>query len=57
MNKELEDIPPWQSNASLRLADIQKRCSELLEDPDELSGLSLEDSVAESDNNDPYSSG
>ncbi len=57
MNKALEDIPLSQSNVSLKLADIQKRCSELLEDPDELGGLSLEDSVAESDNNNPYSSG
>ncbi len=57
MNKEIEGIPLSQSNVSLKLADIQKRCSELLEDPDELGGLSLEDSVAESDNNNPYSSG
>ena len=57
MNKDFKDIPLSESNVSLKLADIQKRCSDLIEDPDELGGLSLEESVAEPDNNNPYNRG
>ena len=55
MNKDLEDIPPSQSNVSLKLAEIQKRCSELINDPDGLGGLSLEEPGIEHDTNNPYS--
>ena len=54
MNKDFKDTPLSESNVSLKLADIQKRCSDLIEDPDELGGLSLEEPVAEPDNNNPY---
>ena len=57
MNKEYEDIPLSQSNVSLKLADIQKRCSDLSGDTDELGGLSLEDPVVEPDSNNPYKRG
>ena len=57
MNKDFKDTPLSESNVSLKLADIQKRCSDLIEDPDELGGLSLEESVAEPDNNNPYNRG
>jgi hypothetical protein len=58
MDKEFKDIPLSQSNVSLKLADIQKRCSDLIDDPDYLGGLSLEEPVvAEPDNSDPYSRG
>ena len=57
MDKEFKDIPLSQSNVSLKLADIQKRCSDLIDDPDDLGGLSLEEPVAEPDNGDPYSRG
>jgi len=57
MDKEFKDIPLSQSHVSLKLADIQKRCSDLIDDPDYLGGLSLEEPFAESDNSDPYSRG
>ena len=57
MDKEFKDIPLSQSNVSLKLADIQKRCSDLIDDPDYLGGLSLEEPVAGPDNGDPYGRG
>ena len=57
MDKEFKVIPLSQSNVSLKLADIQKRCSDLIDDPDNLGGLSLEEPFVESDNSDPYSRG
>lgn len=59
MDKEFTDIPLSQSNVSLKLADIQKRCSQLLDEPDELTGLSLEEEqpVVEPDKNNPYNRG
>ena len=57
MNKDFKDTPLSESNVSLKLADIQKRCSDLIEDPDELGGLSLEEPAVEPDNNNPYNRG
>ena len=57
MSKDFNDTPLSESNVSLKLADIQKRCSDLIEDPDDLGGLSLEDPVVEPDNNNPYDRG
>ena len=55
MHKEFEsETPLSESNVSLKLSLIQKRCSELMLD-DEL-GLSLEDNDAPAANNDPYNS-
>ena len=57
MDKEFDDVPHSQSNVSLRLADIQKRCSQLLDEPGESTGLSLEEPTVEPDKNNPYSRG
>ena len=57
MDKDFDDIPLSQSNVSLKLADIQKRCSQLLDEPDELTILSLEEPTDEPDNNNPYNQG
>jgi len=57
MEKDFEKIPLSQSNVSLKLADIQKRCSELLQDSGEALGLSLEDPVVDSDDGNPYNRG
>lgn len=59
MEKDFEDVPLSQSNVSLRLADIQKRCSQLLHEPGEVTGLSLEDPKVEPETNDhnPYDRG
>ena len=47
MDKDFKDIPLSESNVSLKLADIQRRCSELLSDPDQMVELSLEESPVE----------
>ena len=57
MDQDYEDVPLSQSNVSLKLADIQKRCSELIDDPDYVGGLSLEDVALEPDDNNPYNRG
>lgn len=44
MSKEFNDVPLSESNVSLKLEEIRRRCSELLDEPDLLDGLSLEDS-------------
>ena len=56
MQKEFNDIPLSESNVSLRLADIQRRCSELLEDDAALE-LSLEEPIAIPDSGNPYDRG
>jgi len=47
------DTPLSQSNVSLKLSLIQKRCSELMDDSDGLE-LSLEEPPAVIDGGDPY---
>jgi len=54
MKQDFDDIPLAESNVSLKLADIQKRCSQLIQESDEFGGLSLEDPVIEADDNNPY---
>jgi len=48
------DTPLSESNISLKLEEIQKRCSELIDKPDGLSELTLEDALSEAQSNDPY---
>ena len=57
MDKDFEDIPLSQSNVSLRLADIQKRCSQLLNESGDETGLSLEEPIAVPEDNNPYDRG
>ena len=58
MDKDFKHIPLSESNVSLKLADIQKRCSELLTDPDQLVELSLEEEPAPApDSGNPYDRG
>lgn len=57
MKQDMDEVPLSESNISLKLADIQKRCSQLLSDPDELNGLSLEDPTAVADESNPYNRG
>ncbi len=42
MDWEFRDEPLSETTISLRLAEIQKRCSDLLSEPDALEGLTLE---------------
>lgn len=57
MRKDLHDIPLSESNVSLKLADIQRRCSELLQESGDELGLSLEEPVSTPDNSNPYNRG
>ena len=57
MDKEYRDIPLSESNVSLRLADIQRRCSEFITEPGTMTELSLEEPPIEPDNNNPYNRG
>jgi hypothetical protein len=43
MDTDYKDVPLSESNVSLKLAKIQKRCSELLQAPDSREELSLEE--------------
>lgn len=57
MDKQNNTIPLSESNVSLRLVDIQRRCSQLMADTDELAGLTLEEPLASADENNPYNRG
>ena len=57
MQKDFNDIPLSESNVSLKLADIQRRCAELLEDADNGLELTLEEPIAIRDGNNPYDLG
>lgn len=52
--KFYDDIPLSESNVSLKLADIQKQCSQLLQDTEDSIELSLEDAVIPSNAFNPY---
>ena len=54
MQKDFNDIPLSESNVSLKLADIQRRCTELLQDSGESLELSLEEPPAPVDGANPY---
>ena len=60
MDRDFKDEPLSASNVSLRLAEIQKRCSDLLTEPDGLDDLQLEGEEAapgDADGFDPYNHG
>jgi hypothetical protein len=48
------DTPISKSYVTLKLSEIQKRCSELMEAPEGLTELRLEDTEAPVDSGDPY---
>lgn len=54
---DFDDVPLSESNVSLKLADIQRRCAELLEDSDDGLELTLEEPIAIKDGNNPYDRG
>ena len=57
MHKDFNEIPLAESNVSLKLADIQRRCAELIQDTGESLELSLEEPVVLPDSNNPYNRG
>ena len=48
------DISAAESSVSLKLEEIQRRCSQLMDEPEGLSALKLEDAAADHGVNDPY---
>ena len=48
------DTPLSQPSVSLKLEEIQKRCSQLMDEPDTLMELSLEDPTEDPRASDPY---
>lgn len=57
MRKEFNDIPLSESNVSLKLADIQRRCRELLQESVDELELSLEEPAAPIEGGNPYNRG
>lgn len=57
MDKDFKDIPLAESNVSLKLVEIQRRCSDLLTDPESKLELSLEETPLEPETNNPYDRG
>ena len=57
MQKDFNDIPLSESNVSLKLADIQRRCAELLEDNEDSLELTLEEPLPVQDGSNPYDLG
>lgn len=48
------DTPLSESSVSLKLEEIQRRCSKLMDEPDGLSELTLEEAIVEPESGDPY---
>ena len=57
MDKEFKDIPLSESQVSLKLVEIQRRCSELLQESGDSLELSLEEPISRPDDNNPYNHG
>lgn len=57
MEKEFKHIPLSESQVSLKLVEIQRRCSELLEESGDSLELSLEEPISQPDDNNPYNHG
>ena len=57
MQKDFNDIPLSESNVSLKLADIQRRCAELLEDSGDELELTLEEPALPQDGSNPSDRG
>ena len=57
MQKDFNDIPLSESNVSLKLADIQRRCAQLLEDSGDELELTLEEPVFPQEGSNPYDRG
>lgn len=57
MEKDVKRIPLSESNVSLKLAEIQERCAQLLRDSETSLELTLEEPVLQTDTCNPYESG
>ena len=54
MDGEAMDTPLSEKTITMELSLILRRCSELIDNPDDLSELSLEEPLAAEPSNDPY---
>jgi len=58
MQKDFNDIPLSESNVSLKLADIQRRCTQFMQESGDDLELALEEPVINvDDSSNPYSRG
>ena len=57
MNNKYDDVPLSETSIPLGLAEIQRRCTIIIENPAELSALSLEEPPVVADHNNPYNRG
>lgn len=57
MQKDFDDMPLSESNVSLKLADIQRRCAQLLEESSDELELTLEEPALPQDGSNPYDRG
>lgn len=57
MKKEFNDIPLSESNVSLKLADIQRRCAQLMQESEDALELTLEEPILPRDGSNPYNRG
>lgn len=59
MHTDFKDVPLSKSSVSLKLSEIQKRCTELILDSEALADLTLEPElpVTTPDRGDPYNRG
>ena len=57
MQKDFNNIPLAESNVSLKLADIQKRCSQLMQESGDELELVLEEPVLAVEDGNPYNRG
>ena len=48
------ETPLSESSVSLKLEEIQKRCNELMDEPEALLELSIEEPVTDPRSSDPY---
>lgn len=56
MEKDIKTVPLSESNVSLKLAEIQERCAQLLRDSETSLELTLEEPVLQTDSCNPYES-
>jgi len=57
MDKEFKEIPLSESNVSLKLAEIQRRCTELIREGDDTLELTLEEPLGGMNDDNPYNRG
>lgn len=57
MDKDIDELALSRSTVTLKLASIQKRCSQLMDEPDSLLELALEEPAEVPDDNNPYNRG